>query len=27
LIVGGAGLGRSTGPQEAANDPKFERQG
>lgn len=27
LIVGGAGLGRSTGPLEAANDPKFERQG
>ena len=24
LIVGGAYLGRNTGPQEAANDPKFE---
>ncbi|MDE3233935.1 MAG: EamA family transporter, partial [Pseudomonadota bacterium] len=27
LIVGGAWLGRNTGPQEAANDPKFESLG
>jgi drug/metabolite transporter (DMT)-like permease len=27
LIVGGAWFGRNTGPQEAANDPKYESSG